>query len=490
MVPGAVSLTINPSTPAALVEYQLRDAASPGTVLVPWTQAAVGLASGTQRLTLNLPANAAWYLIDLRANSDPATVVSTTSGIGVGEVIAAAGQSLAADFWSTAANGDATTLASLGVAISPFGSALAAWDGGTLPSSLTNWAIPSDTGTYRSAFVAEFLRLVVSATGVAAALVGYGYSGTDIGTYWLPGQPDYANLISVLGTSGGKFGTFLWCQGHNDADARAGAQHHLTAPSLYMADLTSLLSSLAAAFPTTGFYRILCSIPTIQSAASAKFLPSGIEAIREAHLRYVASDPLATYVSGLDVSLAPDDIHPSQAGNVTFARHFYRAFLQMIGLSSAGDQGPTLLGYGSRARGSAAIALPVQQFGGTSFVCSGDPTTQFQVFPSGQLTGALPIAAVDLTRPSQISITLAATPADTQSLDVWYRLPFDLSSAAGSAIYDNNAGDGDGLTTGRLLGMLPTPISVPAPSQIWHRPILISPGVPMKVGPGGVAFAG
>ncbi len=364
---GAVSLTINPSTPAALVEYQLRDAASPGTVLVPWTQAAAGLGSGTQKLTLNLPANAAWYLIDLRANSDPATVVSTTSGIGVGEVIAAAGQSLAADFWSTAANGDGTTLASLGVAISPFGSALAAWDGGTLPSSLTNWAIPSDTGTYRSAFVAEFLRLVVSATGVAAALVGYGYSGTDIGTYWLPGQPDYANLISVLGTSGGKFGTFLWCQGHNDADARAGAQHHLTAPSLYMADLTSLLSSLAAAFPTTSFYRILCSIPTIQSAASAKFLPSGIEAIREAHLRYSCFGS-ARNLRIRSGRLACTRRHPSESSR---QRDICPAFLSRI---SANDRpqlrrgpGPNFVGLRVASSGKCSHRAPGAAIRGNQF---------------------------------------------------------------------------------------------------------------------------
>ena len=134
-----------------------------------------------------------------------------------------------------------------------------------------------------------------------------------------------------------------------------------------MADLTSLLSSLAAAFPTTSFYRILCSIPTIQSAASAKFLPSGIEAIREAHLRYVASDPLATYVSGLDVSLAPDDIHPSQAGNVTFARHFYSRISANDRPQLRRGPGPNIVGLRVASSGKCSHRAPGAAIRGNQF---------------------------------------------------------------------------------------------------------------------------
>jgi hypothetical protein len=184
-----VGLVINASAPIDFLEFQLRDQRSQAVVLVPWIRAAFNLPATAQTINLDLPANTAWYIIDLRANGDASSTISLTSGIGVGEVIAAAGQSLAADFWSTAANSDATTLSGLGVSVSPFCSALAAWDGGSLPTSSTAWGTPSDNGVYRSSFAAEFLRLVIALTGVNAALVGYGHSGTDIGTYWLPGCP-------------------------------------------------------------------------------------------------------------------------------------------------------------------------------------------------------------------------------------------------------------------------------------------------------------
>ena len=196
--------------------------------------------------------------------------MSTAKGIGVGEVIAAAGQLLATDFWSTAANNDATTLAGLGIPVSPYSSALAAWDGADLPTFTTSWATPSDNGPYRSAFVAEFLPLVVAATGVNAALIGYGHSGTDIGTYWLPGLQDHSNLFSVVRTAGGKFGTFIWCQGHSDADARVGTQHHLTSTATYLNHLQSFIDCLDSSFTMMEYGRILCSIPAIRTEASVK----------------------------------------------------------------------------------------------------------------------------------------------------------------------------------------------------------------------------
>ncbi len=486
---GAVPLTVTPSAPVQILEFQLRDAQAPGTVLVPWTLAASNLAAVVQTVTLAVPANRAWYLIDLRANGDSTSVVSASSGIGVGEVIAAAGQSLATDFWSTAASYDTTTLAALGVVPSAYGSALASWDGAALPTAATPWEIPSDSGSYRSAFAAEFLRLVVLASGVNAALVGCGHSGTDISTYWLPGMTDYTRLVSLLATAGGKFGTFIWCQGHNDADARTGSQYHLTPPATYLSYLQTLMAGLSATFGVTPFRKLLCSIPAIAPVASAKFLAAGIKAIRGAHLAYVRSDPTAAYVGGLDVTLAPDGIHPSQTGNITFARHFYRALLPVLNADSPGDHGPALNGTPCRTSASAVITLPVQHYGGTALSALGDASSQFQVFRYGQTAGALAIASVDLSRTSRIVITLEAAPADDQALDVWYRPPFDSPAAIAAGIYDNSAVAGDGLARGRQLAVLPASLTVPAPSQAWHLPILIGPGVPLLVGPGSLGFA-
>lgn len=485
---GAVPLTVTTFAPIAPLEFRLRDAQSGSAILLPWTQAAASLSAGTQTVTLVLPANKAWMLIELRANGDDTTIVSTSNGIGVGEVIAAAGQSLATDFWSTAANSDTATLASLGVVASPYGSALASWDGAALPTPSTAWEVPSDSGSYRSAFAAEFLRLVVGACGVNAALVGCGHSGTDISTYWLPGKIDYVRLQSLLATAGGKFGAFIWCQGHNDADARSGSQYHLTPAATYLGYLRTLLDGIATAFPGAPFRTLLCSVPAIGPLASAKFLASGIEAIRGAQLAYVASAVNAACVGGLDAALAPDDIHPSQAGNVTLARHFYRAFLPALTPASAGDRGPVLNETPVRASGSAAIVLPVQHRGGSSLVAAGDPAGQFQVFPSNQTTGALQIAGVDLSQPSRVVLVLASAPANDQALDVWYRLPFDAPASVAGGIYDDNVSENDGLAIGRQLAMLPVCLTVPAPAQAWHRPALVRPGVPMLIGYGQTAF--
>ncbi len=469
---GAVALSLSPTSPVTLLEAQLRDADNPGTVLVSWFSVGSNLAAGAQTVALSLPANAAWYLLDLRANGDPASVVSTTNRIGVGEVIAAAGQSLATDFWDTNASGDTTTLASLGVAPSLYSAAFAAWNGNT---TLPAWAVPADGGAYRSSFAAEFLRRVVAATGVNAALVGYAVNGTTIAT-WQPGQPNDAALRAILTAAGGKFAAFIWCQGHQDAKAGASG-------AAYLALLQQVLGGLATAYPGS-FRRLLCSVPAIAATAAAKYDASGVATIRAAHLQYLGLDPLASYVAGLDVALSADGIHPSQRGNVGFADHFYRAFMAGIGGNAAGDSGPRLAGA-ARAPGSARIVLPVMP--PVPLIGSGgSAATQFQVFPAGQTSSALAISAVDLSQPGSVAITLAATPPDTQALDVWYRLPWDSGAAITGGIYDGDT-DADGLATGRQLAL--TSVALTAAPAVWHRPVLIGPGLPMLTAPGALGFA-
>lgn len=469
---GAVALALSATAPVTLLEAQLRDASNPGTVLVPWFSAGSNLAAGAQTVTLTLPANAAWYLLDLRANGDPASVASTTNQIGVGEVIAAAGQSLVTDFWSTDASGDPTTLASLGVVPSVYGAAFAAWNGNT---ALPTWAVPADGGAYRSSFAAEFLRRVVAATGVNAALVGYAVNGTTIAT-WQPGQANDTALRAILTAAGGKFAAFIWCQGHQDAKAGANG-------AVYLAALQQLIGSLAATYGEP-FRRILCSIPAIGALAATKYDANAVAVIRAAHLQYLSLDPLASYVAGLDVALSADGIHPSQRGNISFADHFYRAFMGVIGGNAAGDIGPRLTGA-TRAPGSARIVLSVLPT--VSLIASGgSASTQFQVFPAGQTSGALSIAGVDLSQPGSVAITLATTPPDTQALDVWYRLPWDSSAAIAAGIYDPNT-DADGLSTGRQLTLAASPLTV-SPA-VWHRPALVAPGQPMLASPGALGFA-
>ena|SRR5215469_11469340 len=46
------------------------------------------------------------------------------------------------------------------------------------------------------------------------------------------------------------------------------------------------------------------------------------------------------YVDGLDATLMPDMVHPSQAGNVVLADHVYRVVAYSLGLLRYGDEGP------------------------------------------------------------------------------------------------------------------------------------------------------
>ena len=505
---GSVSFGIAPSSAVALVEYRVRDVANAGGLpLLDWTGYIANLPSGSTTLSIQVPARAGWSVIDVRANGDNSSI-ATTNSFGVGEVLAASGQSLATDFWATLATSDPATLATCGVAPSPYGTCLAAWDGGSVPLAQSAWAVPGDQTSYSSTFCAEFLRLVVSACGVNCGLVGYAWSGEPIAS-WAPDGSGpknvWASLTATLDVAvgrGGKIATFIWAHGHNDARyPQAGVDGDELSSSQYSAALGRVLAALASRYNGSAFTRILSSVPAIGPnwvTVVPKFSPPFIEQVRSAHLQYLRLDSLALgHVDGLDVPLWSDQTHPSQAGNVNYARHFFRSFMRGLGTGSyvSGDTGPVLTGVAGRPLGGNQVTLPVEQSGGTRLVCAGGAAgaaTQFQVFKSGSTAAVdqFPVSAADLSRPNLITLTLTSTPQETQALDIWYRLPPDSNAAllAPNQIYDDNIAESgiDGFTVGRQLAMVPTPITVAA--STWHRPVLVRPGVPMLVATASTSF--
>ena len=101
----------------------------------------------------------------------------------------------------------------------------------------------------------------------------------------------------------------------------------ISRPRPSISDISEACSQASAKrFAGTPFRKLLCSIPAIAPLAAAKFMPAGIEAIRGAHLAYLASDPMAAYVCGLDVALAPDGIHPESGGQY----HLCSPFLSCV----------------------------------------------------------------------------------------------------------------------------------------------------------------
>ena len=506
---GTVSLGLAPSSAAAPIEYRVRDASSTaGHPLLDWTSYVANLPSGPTTLSLQVPARVGWSIIDVRANGDNSSI-ATTNPFGVGEVVAASGQSLATDFWTTLATGDPATLTTCAVAPSPYGTCLAAWDGGSVPLAQSTWAVPGDQTSYSSTFCGELLRLIISVCGVNCGLVGYAWSGEPIAS-WAPDGSGPKNVWALLTATldaavgqGGKIGCFIWAHGHNDARIpQAGVDGDELSSGQYSAALGRVLAALASRYNGSAFFRILSSVPAIGTdwvSLIPKFSPLFIEQIRGAHLQYLRSDPLAlAHVDGLDVPLWSDQTHPSQFGNIIYARHFFRAFMRAlgIGLYASGDSGPVLMGTAGRALGGSQVTLPVTQSGGTRLVCAGGTVgaaTQFQVFKSGSTAVAdqFAVSAADLSRSNLVTLTLASTPRDAQALDIWYRLPPDSDAALlpSNQIYDDNVAESgtDGLTVGRQLAMVPTPVTVPAPT--WHRPVLVRPGIPMLVATASTSFA-
>lgn len=505
---GTLGLTISPTAAVQLLEVRVRDAGAPtARPLLDWTPCGTNVAAGPLLLEITLPARTGWYLIDLRAELDDSSVAST-SAVGMGEVIAATGQSLASDFWSTTATGDPATLASCGVVPSNFGTCLAAWDGSPPPSLATAWSLPGDTSAYRSAFCAEFLRLAIGGTGVNCGLVGYGWSGEPISSWsasrtgpkdvW---SPLTATLDRAVG-QGRSLGTLIWMHGHNDARiAQAGVDGDELTSDQYTAALGAVISSLAARYGRIKTYRLLSSIPAIGQnwvSANPKFSAAFIQQIRSAHLSYAKTDPLVLgHVDGLDVPLWSDETHPSQIGNIVLARHFYRAFMRgQTGSSyTAGDGGPSLDGYGSRAPGASRVFLRLSSRRNIALACSGGPSaaaSQFQVFRAGSTAfqDAFQVSAVDLLPSGVLMISLTPTPSDSQALDVWYRLPPDSIEALlpGGQLYDDNTDElsSDGLVLGRQLAMRPIPVRIPAPTLCG--PILVGPGVPLLTSSAAIAL--
>ena len=465
---GAILLTINPSSPVSLLEHRLRDNANPGTVIQDWISSVPPLAAGSQVVALTAPAGLYKYLIDLRANHD--VVVSTTHACMVGELIAFAGQSLAEDMVSNAASGDPATVAGSGLTVSPWNFVFASYasnngnyppiaDGPDAAYPPAQFLAPGGA-TYASTFAAELCNRLIALAGVPCAMTGYAVGGSGIDS-WLPGYSGpnpghWTKLVNVLTLAGGKFGTFIWDQGHYETKNGNTASN-------YYSQLQLLENNIDVAFPQANYQSIVATIPGIGVYGNG---PSAIIMVRNTAKQYAAATPATAYVDGYNATLWTDLVHPSQAGNILYADQFYREIARQWGLRAQGAKGPVITGA-TRTFGSKNIVLAVTQTnGGTAWQSAGTPADQFTVYPSG--TTASPVALdgttpINLSNPAQITLQLAATPTEPAAFDVWYRRSPDTASIVTSAIYDNIV-DGDGLTIGRQLWDNAAAITATAPS--------------------------
>lgn len=463
---GTVPITISCDEPMARLDVRLRDNANPLTTLQDWTTQDFSRTTGTQELSIPVPAGLYGYLIDLRPNQDASKIVSTTVPVLVGELIAIAGQSLAEDMFSPVASGDSTTIAASGLSISAWGRVFAAYatNGGAFPAvpdfGETNypppgWLLPSDSGDFDSTGCVELINRIVAQHAIPVGVLGYAVGGTGIDS-WLPGyagsgSAHYEKLEAILDDGGfNGSSTFIWFHGHYESKNGNTAENHLAQLELLFSTITDRYGDCK---------KVICSIGGIGTYTGSV---ANINRVRATTLAYVASDPDAYYFDALDATLDPDLVHASQAGNILIAREMYRAFRQAHGLASYGARGPLITGA-SRAYTSATIVLAIDQTaGGTAWVETGNCIDQFVVYNDAAPTTPLTISDLDVSDPAEIGIILAAAPSEPASLKVWYRPSPDTAAIIGHTLRDN-ATDGDGITYGRQLGITGEYISVAFP---------------------------
>jgi hypothetical protein len=454
---GVASLPLQMELPnrTSTLEYRLRDANNVGVALLDWTVAAEELASGPQTVELTIPATRTWYLIDVRVNTE--NIASTTTRIGVGEITAVFGQSLAVDFFAAKNNdSDSITLSSLGITPCPYTSVFAAWTTDTLQNVPPAWSTPADGTVYKSTFAAEFLRLMVRASHVNCALIGYGRNGQPISQF-IPGRPDNIVFKNIVLSAGGSFSTLIFIQGHGDSQEG-------TSQTSYHEQLSEIMADLAFTFGT--FKSMLCSIPSL--TATSEGTPIAVNSIRAAQMQYVAGCDTCSYVAGLDASLDqsrdPVGVHPDQKGDLILARHFYRSAQKLLGLNySVGDEGPRIVAAWKSPDGY-YVDLVVQHTDGTALVGIGAPihqAEQFKIFPAGSIANPLqfdPVSPIDLTVPTRIRLKLANPIPTNCTVDIWYRLVPDSQEVVRAGIYDDLSNEEE-MLHGRQLTFFSGPLT-------------------------------
>jgi len=418
---------------------------------------------------LAVPAYPGWLRVDIRPRGHAAPLASSPR-FAVGEVIAIAGQSLAEKAISSSALGDYTSLRALGLSVGNAGAAFVAYasntgvfppipDGPDVNFPPRRWLVPADGNIVNGSFAVELMRRLRARLKVPVGLVGYAVGGTGIST-WLPGTKHFRKLSEVILRAGGRVGVFLWIQGHYESK-------NGNTPPEYMRQLQRLFRDYQHAFPGPSggrFNRVVITIPAIGRYDGN---PAAINMVRRTAKAYTRLAENTLYVDGLDATLMPDMVHPSQAGNVILADHVYRAVAYSLGLLPHGDEGPHIAAA-SRAVGGKVIQLRVTQTNAASgLIGKGDLESQFSVYAVGSGSSrALSPDGVTIVSPQEIDLYLKSVPPKGEHLSVWYRRSPDTPDTVNSGIYDT-ALDHDGLTHGRQLwcGAEAIPVSDVPPAK-------------------------
>lgn len=446
---GTVPLSITVSKSVSYIEYQVVDATTLA-VQEAWQPYPGGIRPGAaQLIQVKVSARLGWNFLQVRVNGVSASITQSTVPFGVGINIAVLGQSLAVDMFSPYASGDTTTLVSLGISPSAFSSMCAAYaqEAGADVNNPPTWATPADGTVYNSSSGVTLLNKLITETGVNCGLVGYAVGSSPI-SEWLPGSaganPHVATFLTICANNVNAIDCVIWRQGHRDVQLGTPQQ-------TYAMLLTTVINTVALAFPQHPFRRVYMTIPSLGTYSGASM--AAVLAIRNGAKGVANLDQAGEYVDSYNAPLFTDLVHPSQAGGITDASDIYRAVARLLGYYPIGAAGPYISGPLQRLNANPRnILIPIQQMGGTSITGTGTVALRFGVYLSTDTSFSSPlgISTVALTA-NLITITLASDPGATSILNVIpYPYP-DSTSSIAAGVFDNYLNSGDSIGFGRML---------------------------------------
>ena len=480
---GSVEQAISVTSPGRIY-IQLVDATSTNVVIIPPQSFDVTLLT-TSVSVKNVPARIGYYKAQISSDGTNWTTANTL--ISMGEHHMTGGQSLAvAMVFGINFTNDPTSLSSNSIIASPYGLVFGTASNNT-PDFSTNptYEVPSDTGRYRSAFMAEYLRLMVQARGVNVTVFAHTRGATQIKQF-VPGingaidgteyQP-WKNITKEARA----WKKFWWFQGHSDFTISL---------SLYKSYLDQLCGRPIDGYPDSAGWLVkenafgmnctihITTIPNISNITTYGSFAQHLVKRAAGQAWCIENNPYFTggcrYIDPRDIELL-DGIHQTQAGNRRLARIAYRAYRPLMGLLN--DHETTKVISVTRQAGSALLVATAKlSTNSAKLIQNGNFGLRVGVYAWRDTALTTPFA-LDSTTPFvgmvnkgnglyELTFKLASTPPDTQAFD-FHIDPSPVQNGNGSVnmIYDDLV-DNDGLTEGRPIAGTINPVPVWAPGVV------------------------
>jgi len=431
---GSIPVTINVSATGTV--FARRRRLSDSAILQPSWLVTTVTTTGSQLVNIaGVDAGLESFALDL--SGDGVSWVNGTTPVAMGSLIFACGQShIAGMFIKSVAAGDSSTISGNGLSVAAQGRIFAVDGTSGVPST---WDQPSDAGSWNSAGVVELTNRLIAQTGVAIGVVSRHQGNTRLDE-WLPGTGRHTDLLATIAAAGSRCEAFILGIGHNDA------QYNYTAFDMILANLTAFWASVDTALGSAATYKkLMFGVPNLTADAYNTSRVTRMK-VNGAYEDWAAANN-ATFLSVQDIPLGTDHVHPTQPGNIRYARHFYRGARGAVGLSGD-DRGPKIVGVN---KSGLNLSLPVNhQSGATALVAQGNPASRFWIARRGSPTALGLDGTTPLTvNAADLLFKLAADPGNVP-IEVLPMALHPADDASADMIYDNHV-DGDGIAQGRAL---------------------------------------